>query len=110
MESVEGETFPVTGWSNGRGSRTGAGYGLRVRRADRDRYFDPEWSSVELVLGRDEVTVVPVSSSFWRTCTELRSTDVGRWLLERDLAPWPVRQPPSLALTLIAEGRFKLER
>lgn len=110
MRRVQGETFPVTGWSNGRRSTTGAGYGVRVRRADRDRYFDRDWSVVELVLGRDEVVVVPVSPSFWRTCIELRSFEVGRWLLRHGLAPWPDRRPPSLALTPVAAGRFKLER
>jgi hypothetical protein len=27
--------------------------------------------------------------SFWRSCSEFRNTNIGRWLLDRGLAPWP---------------------
>ncbi len=40
----------VTAWNNGRHHASGAGYGLKVAIADRDRYFDPEVASVVLEL------------------------------------------------------------
>ncbi len=40
----------VTGWSNGSPSASGAGYGLRISAADRDRYFDRSWSEVSIEL------------------------------------------------------------
>jgi hypothetical protein len=33
----------ATAWNNGSHSATGAGYGLRISRQDRDRFFDPQW-------------------------------------------------------------------
>ena len=57
------------GWSNGGpNNETGAGYGIRLTHADRDRYFDPTWVAVELQLGADAEVTVPISPSFWRGC------------------------------------------
>jgi hypothetical protein len=35
-----------------------------------------------------EPVLVPISSSFWRSCRELRSAAIGQWLLRSELAPW----------------------
>jgi hypothetical protein len=54
----------VRGWNNGRpNNRTGAGYGVRVARSDRDRYFHREWQWVTVDLGSARVTV-RLSDSF----------------------------------------------
>src|SRR5205823_1972956 len=36
---------------------------------------------------------VALSSSFWRSCSELRSATIGRRLLDRGAAPWPRISP-----------------
>ena len=85
----------VTGWSNGApNSRTGSGYGVRVRRRDRDVLFEPEWQFVTVELDRGKRVGVNVSNSFWRGCVELRSGAIGKWMIERGLAPWPKGRPP----------------
>jgi hypothetical protein len=88
----------VTAWSNGSPSSSGAGYGLRVSPDDRDQHFSISWDYVIIDLGAHGTTVVRLSQSFWSRCTELRSAAVGRWLLERHLAPWPTGAPPRLEL------------
>lgn len=98
----------ATGWSNGSPKGTGAGYGLRIRRQDRDSYFDREWPFVTVGLPEGEWVTIPLSDSFWRKCTELRSAQVGRWMLDRGLAPWPKRNPPRFALESVCDGRFRL--
>ena len=97
----------ATGWSNGNPSPSGAGLGLRISKADRDRYFLPGWECLVLVLPGVVITV-PLSASFWRTCTEFRSAALGRWLLQSGLAPWPKGAPPTVALLPIKDDRFAL--
>ena len=47
-----------TGWHNGGPSEDPAGYGLKFAEQDRDRYFDPTWTAVVLILGDGpEVTI-----------------------------------------------------
>ena len=99
----------VKGWSSGSTSiRTGSGYGIRISRFDRDRFFQREWSRVTLHLegaGKIEVNVAP---SFWRRCTELRHRGIGRFLLAHGLAPWPKGSPPSLSLEPMGGRHFRL--
>ena len=79
----------VVGWNNGSpNDRTGGGYGIRVTREDRDRYFQRRWPSVTIELGKENMIEVNLSDSFWRGCIELRSKRIGKWMLDRRLAPW----------------------
>lgn len=95
------------GWSNGRVQASGAGYGVRIDIADRDRFFDRRWTSVDVEF-RNDTAVVRLSPSFWRTCTELRSAAIGRWMLSEGLAPWPGGEPPALNLIPRGGRRFEL--
>jgi len=98
----------VSGWNNGSpNNRTGAGYGIRISKKDRDKYFRREWKFIEIDL-ESEVVRVELSNSFWRNCTELRSSKIGKWLLDRDYAPWSKGNPPKLELIPVSERRFKL--
>ena len=102
----------VTAWTNGQHHRTGAGYGFKLRAADRDRYFDKSWSTVFVALpgGSDEVEVNVSKTSFWSdTCRELISSEFGRWLRERGYAPWPSGKPPKFDLVAVRSNHFKLE-
>jgi hypothetical protein len=54
---------------------------------DRERSFDADWDQVVLVLEGVEPVTVPMSTSFWRNCSELRSAGIGRWLLDNEVAP-----------------------
>jgi hypothetical protein len=96
----------ATAWNNGSHSATGAGYGLRISRQDRDRFFDPQWQEVVFDLGGEAEATTALSESFWRSCSELRSADIGRWLLRHDLAPWPRGRPPVVTVTHIEGNRF----
>lgn len=57
----------VTAWSNGKFGRTQTTHGLKVKAADRDRYFDQRWKSAVLELeGRPKPVIVHVGKrSFW---------------------------------------------
>ena len=100
----------VWAWSNGSPLSTGAGYGVRLSDRDRDQYFDPEWRQVILFLDRGETVSVRLSKSFWRSCSELRSAAIGRWLPRNGLAPWARGAPPAALLVPEGSNRFSLQR
>ncbi|HEV2467989.1 MAG TPA: hypothetical protein VGS78_02245 [Candidatus Sulfotelmatobacter sp.] len=96
----------VIGWNNG-----GAGYGLRVRAADRDHYFRREWQSVEIELPNGVRANANIDKEFWgHKCRELISKEVGQWLRSEGLAPWGYRQPPKLVLEPSGTRSFVLSR
>jgi hypothetical protein len=99
----------VTGWNNGSpNNTTGSGYGVRLRREDRNKHFRPDWSSVNVELEGVGATTVNLTPSFWRRCTELRSPAIGKWLLNHGLAPWPKGNPPKMRLEQVDDRRFRL--
>ncbi len=85
--------FRATAWSNGSPHDSGAGYGLKVSQQDRDRFFDQGWSAIVLHLRGQGPATSQLSASFWRSCTELRSAAIGRWLMGNGLARWPKGNP-----------------
>jgi hypothetical protein len=100
----------ATAWSNGSPRSSGAGYGIRVSPDDRDLHFSRDWDHVEIDLGISGRATVRLSESFRARCTELRSADVGRWLLSQRLAPWPKGDPPSLWLDQLGGNAFRLSK
>ena len=98
----------ATGWSNGSARASGAGYGLKISRQDRDRFFDQRWSAIVLHLPGHEPVNVPLSESFWRSCTELHSAAIGRWLIHNNLAPWHPGKPPVIELRKTSDRTFKV--
>ena len=89
---------------------TGAGYGIRVSRQDRDRYFQRDWPSVTIELENWGTTQANLTPSFWRRCTEARGREIGKFLLVHGPAPWPKGRPPRLKLELIGPRRFRLSQ
>src|SRR5437016_1220883 len=73
---------------------------------DRDKYFDSTWTEVGVALEDGPEVSVSLSPSFWRTCSELRSADLGRWLLGNGAAPWPAGKPPGIAVSHEQGNRF----
>jgi hypothetical protein len=73
---------------------------------DRDRHFVSDWETIVLELEGAEPTTIPLSAAFWRSCSELRSADVGQWLLAADVAPWARGSPPGIVVTEVEGNRF----
>ena len=101
----------VVGWNRGSpNNRTGAGYGIRIAREDRDKCFRKAWTSVTIELDNGDLVDVRLSDSFWSGCTELRRAKLGKWMLDHELAPWPKGKPPRLKLEPIGNRKFRLSR
>jgi hypothetical protein len=96
----------LQGWHNGRPTDEPGGYGLRLTPGDRDRNFDTEWTSVDVELDGGPTVAVTLNPSFWRSCPELRSAEIGRWLLDSGVAPWPLGDPPSVVVRAVEGNRF----
>jgi hypothetical protein len=99
----------ATGWNNGSpNNSTGSGYGIHLSHEDRDKYFRQEWPIAIIEPEGASPVEVNLAPSFWRRCTELHSAAIGKWLLDRGLAPWPRRSPPKMRLEPVGDRRFRL--
>lgn len=106
-------SFICVAWNNGRQSESGAGYGIKISIADRDKHFSPSWRSVviELPIDREiiEVEVNVSKQSFWsKNCRELISKKIGQWLQRMALAPWPLGRPPRFSMSPVGPRRFRV--
>ena len=86
--------------------KRGGYFGVRIKERDRERYFDPQWKSVEVELDGDFITV-PLSRTFWTTCPELRR-EIDPWLKSHAYIPYPKGYPPHLDLIPLGGDRFRL--
>lgn len=107
----------VTAWNNGPHFPSGAGYGVKVGYDDRSRYFRREWKSVFVLLeGQSQPIEINVAKkSFWaKTCGELISSEIGRWLIKNGMQTWQKYKAPKLVLEPMADSidgnRFYLHK
>jgi hypothetical protein len=104
-----------TAWNNGRWHTTGAGYGFTITASDRDQLFSRRWTSVVVDLPTDReplrATVNVQKASFWSgQCREVISVVIGRWLISKGYARWPVGAPPKFEVRRTGTARFEVVR
>lgn len=101
----------VTAWNNGKYFSSGAGYGLKIKRIDRDSFFNRDWHDVILMLPemRQELTININKASFWNGCRELIHKDIGLWFFSNQYAPWLKGNPPKFELMKHKENIFVLK-
>ena len=95
----------ATAWHSGGSTHEPGGYGIRFSADDRDRYFNG-FDDVVLELDGAGPVTIQLSPSFWRKCSELRSAEIGRWLIASEVAPWAKGNPPGIVVTPIDRNRF----
>ena len=95
----DGQRVTVSGWK-------GPTSGLRVDAESRRRVFLPlkgVLRRVRLLLpGHAVQPWCTLSPTFWTSCPEFRSVEIGKWMAKRGDAPWPRRNPPRYEATLLA--------
>lgn len=99
------------GWNNGSKLASGSGYGLRMSANDRDSHFKKKLKSVTIRLphaGQYQVVNVNITDSFWSRCSEVRSKEIGKWLISNGYAPWPMGSPPKFTVEQIGDRIFEL--
>lgn len=102
-----GSTMKVTTWNNGSFNASGAGYGIKIPKSSRDQYFNRNWDSVVLHIEDREVEV-KLCDTFWTTCNELRSKEIGLFLIRNGLGDWVKGLPNEVSLTSVKDNTFKL--
>lgn len=81
--STSFDQMVVSAWNGGGCHASGAGYGVRMSSADRDRLVRREWGTVTVELPDGTSATANVDGkAFWKNCPELRSKDIGRWMSE----------------------------
>ena len=110
--TMANETFCATAWNKSEWHASGAGYGLKLSMADRDRFFRRDWRTVtlRLVAGSDpvDVKVNCAKDSFWSPkCRELISRDLGPRFFDVGLTPWPKGRPPRFHLSPVEPDVFR---
>ena len=74
--------------------------------ADRDLYFDKDWNEIVVDLAGYGPATIPLSPSFWRRCSEVRSAEIGQWLIDAEVAPWRKGNPPGIVVAHVDGNRF----
>jgi len=97
----------VSAWNNGSYKKTGGGYGIRIRKIDRDQYFEKKRDFITIQIDNEEVQI-NISSSFWNKCPELRSEKIGKWLINKGYQKWPKGKPPKFRLIPMNKYKFML--
>ena len=103
----------VTAWNNGLHHKTGVGYGLKVNRQDRNRYFYRSWESIFISLpGRESEIEVNINKAvFWKDIPrEMISKEIGRWLIDNGYVSWPSGYPPKFTLLHKQDNHFILSK
>lgn len=75
----------------------GATFGLRVSKKDRDALLhglDKITLKLPLKGGQTQSLEISLNVSFWSSCPEFRSRDIGTWMKQRGDYPWRSRQTP----------------
>lgn len=96
----------VTAWNNGLHV-----YGIALSIANRNRVFSREWSEVFLLLEDEQNLIcVKLTRGFWNQCPELRSVEIGYWMIKHKYAPWQNGLPPKFVLIKQKDNIFYLKK
>jgi len=95
----------VKAWSNGKGT-----FGIRVGTDNRNRYFKPYWTEIEVEI-EGKAHSFRLTPGFWKKCPEFRDSGVmiiRDWLQRHYTLDWPSRQPPHFQLLPLGGAHFRL--
>jgi len=105
--------FEVSAWFGGagrKGDRSKATFGIRVGVSNREQFFDPSWTEIEV-----EMDGIPqrfnLTSGFWRKCPEFRDsgkTVIREWLQRHRTLNWVLGSPPKMTLVPLGGSKFRL--
>lgn len=100
--NVMKDRFVATAWH-------GATYGLRISKNDRSSFVDRDVQIVQLFLpGVGDPIILNVRQTFWTTCPEVRSGEIGRYFERCGLLPWPKGRPPRINLRRLGPTSFEI--
>lgn len=94
-----GQRINLTGWQGGTS-------GFRVGAESKTRALVPLRRTLRKVRVELPGYVTPlicrITPTFWTTCPEFRSAEIGRWMEQLGEKPWPEGKPPRFEAQLVA--------
>ncbi|GAA0735342.1 hypothetical protein [Clostridium oceanicum] len=100
----------VTTWNNGSYNSSGSGYGVRISKLNRAEFFNESWDKVVIHIGEVENTVdIHINNTFWGKCPELRSIEIGKYLIKKGLNTWEKGNPHRVLLIHKHNNEFILK-
>lgn len=101
--------FKASAWTNGKVNHTtGSGFGLRIPKEYRKAIFEKDWHFVHIKPPGIDKFEVKIHPSFWDKCHELRSIEIGQWLISNGLNKWEKRKPHKIDLEYVGNKTFNL--
>lgn len=89
----------LSGWQGGTA-------GFRVLSESRTRVLERFEKSLRQVIvelpGHGKRPRCRITATFWTTCPEFRSAEIGRWMESQGDKPWPLGKPPRYRAVLVA--------
>lgn len=98
----------VTTWNNGSFNMAGTGYGIRIPKKIRDTHFDTKWDTIILYI-EDKKVSTKLKPTFWSTCNELRSKEIGSYLIKNGLGTWEKGRPHTLEIMKLIGNEFQIK-
>jgi len=99
--------FETTVWTNGKpNTNTGSGYGINIPLKIRRSIFQESWDSIELDLD-GSIIHIPLTNAFWNKCNEVRSPEIGKWLIKNNANTWRKGKPTKVEIIQIDGNQFK---
>jgi hypothetical protein len=95
----------ASAWNDGAST-----YGIRVGLPNRDAYFDPTWTEIEVEID-GQSHLFALTPGFWQQCPEFRdrgSPVIREWLRLHYTLDWPSGDPPRFELVPLGGNRFRL--
>ncbi len=98
-EISRSQEMTLSGWQGGTA-------GFRVRSESRARVLERIKKSLRQVVvelpGHGTRPRCRITATFWTTCPELRSAEIGRWMESQGDKPWPLGKPPRYRAVVVA--------
>lgn len=102
--------FVTSPWKNGSQNHiTGAGFGIKIPLGIRSSIFKKAWKNVILVMDENEYEV-EITPGFWNKCSEIRSKEIGKWLIKHDIDRWHRGHPPRIKIEHQGGNRFEVSK
>ena len=103
----------VSAYNNGEFSKTGAGYGFRIKNSDVKKNSDLLTSEIFLTLDKKGKSVkVRINQDLVSNGDRVvfTSKEIGRWLILNKMDDWNDGKPPEFIMTHLKKNEFEISK
>ena len=103
----------VSAYNSGKFSKTGAGYGFRIKNSDVKENSDLLTSEIFLTLDNEGESVkVRINQDLVSNGDRVvfTSKEIGRWLITNKMGDWNDGNPPEFLMTHLKKNEFRISK